>query len=81
MQILRNGETQYNNAAPISQMKRGHVELAGYLFRECDFPQGCYLMTGTCLVPDSGFTLQENDVVEIAIDPIGKLTNTVAIKK
>jgi len=81
MQILRDGQAQYNDAVPISQMKRGHTELAGYLFRECDFPQGCYLMTGTCLVPDSSFTLQENDVVEISIDPIGKLINTIAIKK
>jgi 2-dehydro-3-deoxy-D-arabinonate dehydratase len=38
-------------------------------------------MTGTCLVPDSSFTLQENDVVEITIDPIGKLINTIALKK
>lgn len=81
MQILRNGQPQYNDQVPISQMKRTHVELAAYLFRECDFPNGCYLMTGTCLVPDAGFTLQENDVVEITIDPIGKLINTVAIKK
>jgi 2-dehydro-3-deoxy-D-arabinonate dehydratase len=81
MQILRNGQPQYDDAVPISQMKRSHVELAGYLFRECDFPHGCYLMTGTCLVPDSGFTLQENDLVEITIDPVGKLVNTVAVKK
>ncbi|WP_298735455.1 fumarylacetoacetate hydrolase family protein [uncultured Chitinophaga sp.] len=81
MQILRDGEVRYDDAVPISQMKRGHEELAGYLFRECDFPQGCYLMTGTCLVPDSSFTLQENDVVEISIAPIGKLVNTIAIKK
>lgn len=81
MEILRNGETKYKDAVPISQMKRSHVELAEYLFRECDFPHGCYLMTGTCLVPDSGFTLQENDVVEIIIDPIGMLINTIAVKK
>jgi len=81
MRILRNGQPQYNEAVPISQMKRGHQELAGYLFRECDFPVGCYLMTGTCLVPDSSFTLQENDMVEITIDPIGTLVNIVETKK
>lgn len=81
IQIFRGGQSLYNEAAPISQMKRSHTELAEYLFRECDFPNGCYLMTGTCLVPDSGFTLQENDLVEITIDPVGKLVNTVAIKK
>ncbi len=81
MQILRAGEQQYKDAVPISQMKRTHEELAEYLFRECGFPDGCYLMTGTCLVPDSGFTLQEGDVVEITIEPIGKLINTVAVKR
>ncbi|GAA0557345.1 fumarylacetoacetate hydrolase family protein [Chitinophaga japonensis] len=81
MQILRQGQPQYNEAVPISQMKRGHQELAAYLFRECDFPFGCYLMTGTCLVPDSSFTLQENDVVEITIEPVGTLVNIVEIKK
>jgi len=81
MRILRNGQPQYSDAVPISQMKRGHQELAGYLYREVDFPDGCYLMTGTCLVPDSSFTLQENDVVEITIDPIGTLVNTIALKK
>lgn len=81
MKILRDGAPQYSDAVPISQMKRGHEELAAYLFREMDFPIGCYLMTGTCLVPDASFTLQENDVVEITIDPIGTLINTIAIKK
>jgi 2-dehydro-3-deoxy-D-arabinonate dehydratase len=81
MQILRNNEVQYKDAVPISQMKRSHQELAGYLFRECDFPDGCYLMTGTCLVPDNSFTLQENDVVEITIPPIGTLVNYVAVNK
>jgi 2-dehydro-3-deoxy-D-arabinonate dehydratase len=80
MQILRNGQSQYNDAVAISQMKRGHQELAGYLFRECSFPNGCYLMTGTCLVPDNSFTLQEKDVVEITIDHIGVLVNTVQLK-
>ncbi|KAA2238713.1 2-hydroxyhepta-2,4-diene-1,7-dioate isomerase [Chitinophaga agrisoli] len=81
MQIFRAGEQQYKDAVPISQMKRTHEELAEFLFRECSFPDGCYLMTGTCLVPDSGFTLQEGDVVEITIEPIGKLINTVAVKR
>jgi 2-dehydro-3-deoxy-D-arabinonate dehydratase len=59
-------------------MKRTHIELAGYLFRELEFPTGCYLMTGTCLVPSGDFTLETNDVVSISIDGIGTLINTVA---
>ena len=51
-------------------MKRTLPELVDYLTRELDFPQGVFLMTGTCLVPDE-FTLQPDDVVTIQV---GKLT-------
>jgi 2-dehydro-3-deoxy-D-arabinonate dehydratase len=61
-------------------MKRSLTELAGYLYREFDFEQGCFLMTGTCLVPPNDFTLHEGDVVDITIDHIGTLTNTISVK-
>jgi 2-dehydro-3-deoxy-D-arabinonate dehydratase len=38
-------------------------------------------MTGTCVVPPNEFTLKENDVVNISIDGIGVLTNSIAEKK
>jgi 2-dehydro-3-deoxy-D-arabinonate dehydratase len=59
-------------------MKRGHTELAGFLFRETSFPQGVFLMTGTGVVPPDDFTLQVADEVLITIPPIGTLRNTVA---
>jgi 2-dehydro-3-deoxy-D-arabinonate dehydratase len=59
-------------------MKRSHKELVGYLFKEMSFPQGVFLMTGTCVVPDNDFTLQSGDVVEIQIEEIGMLRNIVA---
>jgi 2-dehydro-3-deoxy-D-arabinonate dehydratase len=34
-------------------------------------------MTGTGIVPDSGFTLQIGDEITIEIDGIGKLINQV----
>ena len=34
-------------------------------------------MTGTGIVPPDGFTLKADDRVTIAIESIGKLTNTV----
>lgn len=77
MQILRNRNEVYRDAVKINRMKRSHHELAGYLFRECTFPQGCFLMTGTCLVPPNDFTLAVGDVVRISIDGIGTITNTV----
>jgi 2-dehydro-3-deoxy-D-arabinonate dehydratase len=77
MSIYRNNEVQYSDSVPISQMKRRHQELVDFLYRGCAFPDGCFLMTGTCLVPDNGFTLQDNDRVEISIDHIGQLVNEV----
>lgn len=76
--IRRNGKTAFKDSTPVSRMKRSFEELAGYLFRECAFPSGCYLMTGTCLVPPANFTLEPGDEVEISIDEIGTLINTVA---
>jgi 2-dehydro-3-deoxy-D-arabinonate dehydratase len=78
MQIIRGGTTMYADEIAISKMKRGHVELVEFLFRECTFPFGCLLMTGTCLVPPNDFTLQSGDLVVIRIDHIGELKNTVA---
>lgn len=76
--ISRDGISHYSDRVAISQMKRGHQELVEFLYRECAFPYGCFLMTGTCMVPPNEFTLQSGDVITISIDPIGTLTNTVA---
>ncbi|RPA66402.1 2-hydroxyhepta-2,4-diene-1,7-dioate isomerase [Cyclobacteriaceae bacterium YHN15] len=80
MQIERNWKTAFEGEISINQMKRTHKELAGYLTKEMSFPQGVYLMTGTCLVPDDNFTLQENDHVSISIEGIGTLVNVVTYK-
>jgi len=79
MVITRGGIEVYQDSTTVSRIKRSFTELTGYLYRECDFQHGCYLMTGTCLVPTSGFTLQVGDVVEISIDAIGSLINTIGI--
>lgn len=76
--ISRNDKVLYQDSVQINRIKRSFKELAGYLFRECEFPSGCFLMTGTCLVPPDGFTLHENDSVSISIDGIGTLTNRVS---
>ncbi len=77
MTIDRNSERMFEGSTTINQMKRSHTELAGFLFRECAFPAGAYLMTGTCVVPGNDFTLKSGDVVTITIEPIGTLVNTV----
>jgi 2-dehydro-3-deoxy-D-arabinonate dehydratase len=80
MVIHRGGKSVYTGEVAISQIKRKLPELASWLYRDMDFPYGCFLMTGTCLVPGNEFTLAEDDKVDISIDGIGTLTNTVRYK-
>jgi len=77
MDITRDGQVLYHDSVQIDKMKRIHSELASWLFRECTFRYGCFLMTGTCLVPPNDFTLKPGDRVDITIDGIGTLTNYV----
>lgn len=78
MAIWREEKLQYEDSVSISRMKRKHEELVEFLFRACSFPFGCFLMTGTCLVPPDSFTLAPGDLIQITIDHIGMLENTVA---
>lgn len=81
MNIYRNGQKMFDDSTTLSKMKRSLNELAAWLYREFDFVHGCFLMTGTCVVPPNDFTLNENDIVNINIDGIGTLTNTIAVKR
>jgi len=80
MSIHRDDQGVYKDETTVSRMKRSLTELAGYLYRETDFPYGSYLLTGTCLVPPNDFTLHEGDIVSISIDGIGTLVNTIGFK-
>lgn len=81
MTIERFENVIFHGQISINQMKRKHQELVDFLFREMSFPNGVYLMTGTCLVPPNDFTLQVGDSISIGIEPIGILKNTVGVKK
>ena len=67
LEIRRANETIFEGEANTSTMKRALPELVEFLTRELDFPQGVFLMTGTCLVPDGEFSLQPEDVVVIQV--------------
>ena len=67
LEVRRGTETVFAGEASTASMKRTLPELVEFLTRELDFPQGVFLMTGTCLVPESGFTLQPDDVVLIQV--------------
>jgi 2-dehydro-3-deoxy-D-arabinonate dehydratase len=51
--------------------------LIGWLARDNSFPNGAFLLTGTGIIPPNVFTLLPGDVVDIAIDGIGMLSNPV----
>ena len=78
MAIERGGETVFAGGTTLAELKRTPQELLGYLYRDNSFPHGCYLMTGTGIVPPDGFTLARGDRVAITVPPIGTLTNRVA---
>ena len=77
LEINRSNATVFKDAIAISQMKRTPQELVGFVYRECSFPYGCLIMTGTGIVPGSNFTLQSSDEIIISIDNIGTLINIV----
>jgi len=78
LEISRGGQRIFAGASSVSQMKRGFEELAGYLYRDNIFAHGCYLLTGTGIVPPNDFTLKPGDEIQISIDGLGTLVNKVA---
>lgn len=77
LSIERNRAIVFNGSVLLSQMKRDLNELVSFVYRECSFPFGCLVMTGTGIVPGADFTLQSGDQITISIDGIGELLNTV----
>lgn len=77
LRIEREGKNVFTGETDLSQLKRDLQDLVCYLYRETSYPQGCYLMTGTGIIPGSDFSLQSNDNVHITIEPIGTLSNYV----
>jgi 2-dehydro-3-deoxy-D-arabinonate dehydratase len=75
--ILRDGKIVTRDATTLAQMKRGFEDLVEYLFRDNAHPDGCFLMTGTGIVPPDDFSLQDGDEVRIGIEGIGSLVNLV----
>jgi 2-dehydro-3-deoxy-D-arabinonate dehydratase len=78
IEIRRAGSAVFADGTTLAAMKRSPTELVGYLFRENTFPNGCFLLTGTGIVPPNSFTLASGDEIAIAIDGIGTLSNPVA---
>ena len=77
IEIVREGAVLFRGESSTAQMHRTPEELAACLVKELAFPQGVFLMTGTCVVPGEGFTLQSGDAMGIRVGAI-TLNNSVA---
>ena len=77
LSIRRAGAVVFTGQTSVAQLARSLEELVGWLGRDNSFPQGAFLLTGTGIVPESSFTLEPGDLVDITIDGIGTLTNPV----
>ena len=77
LKIERDGAVAYQGDTSTLQMRRTPEELLGWLYKEMEFPDGAFLMTGTGLIPPDDFTLKPGDSVTISIEGVGQLINSV----
>lgn len=77
LEINRDNKKVFEGSIGINQIKRTFEELVSFVYRESSFPHGCLIMTGTGIVPGHDFTLKSGDQINISIDNIGTLSNTV----
>jgi 2-dehydro-3-deoxy-D-arabinonate dehydratase len=77
IEIIRNNQQVFSGEISINQIRRKLTDIVEFLFRETTFPVGCFLMTGTGIVPPNNFTLHAGDEIKIRIEHIGELVNIV----
>ena len=75
--IERDGVAVFDERTSTDQLARRLDDLADWLFRGLDFPDGVIVLTGTGVVPPGEFTLRDGDEVTIEIDGVGTLRNPV----
>jgi 2-dehydro-3-deoxy-D-arabinonate dehydratase len=79
LSVERDSVEVFAGSSSSGQMKRGFAELVDWLFRSLPMPHGAMLFTGTGIVPEADFTLQEGDVVKIDAGVLGNLNNPVVL--
>ena len=77
LEIHRGSEIAFSGQTTLQEMKRTPADLVEYLYRASSFPSGCFLLTGTGIVPPDSFTLKVGDEIRITIAPVGTLLNVV----
>ena len=75
--VIRAGRTIVDESTSSDRLHRAVEDLLHWLGRALEFPDGVVLLTGTGIVPPPDFSLQPGDVVTVAIDGLGELTNPV----
>jgi 2-dehydro-3-deoxy-D-arabinonate dehydratase len=81
MTIERAGKMVFDGTATVADMTREPAKLAAVLHSSYTLPVGAWLLTGTSLVPPEPYTAKPGDVVRIAIDGLGELSNRVSLVK
>ncbi|MCE7005557.1 fumarylacetoacetate hydrolase family protein [Kibdelosporangium philippinense] len=77
MWVYRAGAVVFEGRTSTSSFHRPAAGLVPYLTSFMRFPDGVVLSTGTGIVPELDFNLAPGDTVEIRIENVGSLTNTV----
>ena len=67
----------FGGQTDLGQLNRSLEDIAGWLLKENEFPEGAFLLTGTGIVPPDDFTCRNGDVIRISVAGIGDLVNPV----
>jgi 2-dehydro-3-deoxy-D-arabinonate dehydratase len=77
LEIRRASGSAFDGSTTLESLKREPTSLVKFLHRDNSFPHGCFLLTGTGIVPPDSFSLKQEDEIRITIPPIGTLVNVV----
>lgn len=75
--IERGGAEVFGGQTDLGQLHRPLQDIAEWLLKENEFPEGAFLLTGTGIVPPDEFTCADGDVVRISVAGIGELVNPI----
>lgn len=81
LRVRRGATIAFEGTTSTGKLARSLPDLVAGLCAPNDFPDGVVLATGTGIVPELDFTLRAEDVVEIEIEEVGRLTNPVMVGK
>lgn len=78
LRVWRGEQLVVDGSTSVGSMHRSFDELSQWLFAELAHPHGVVLLTGTGVIPPREFSLAAGDEIEIEIEHLGRLRQTVA---